>query len=49
MSEQARDALGSETLDVVADRGYYEGEEIKSCEEAGITVTLPKPQATDAR
>jgi hypothetical protein len=49
MSEQARDALGSETLDVVADRGYYEGEEIKSCEEAGITVTLPKPQTSSAK
>ena len=49
MSEQARDAFGSETLDVVADRGYYEGEEIKSCEEAGITVTLPKPQTSSAK
>jgi hypothetical protein len=49
MSEQARDAFGSETLDAVADRGYYEGEEIKSCEEAGITVTLPKPQTSSAK
>ena len=49
MSEQARDALGSATLDVVADRGYYEGEEIKSCEEADITVTLPKPQTSSAK
>src|SRR6266404_850434 len=49
MSEQARDALGSETLDVVAGRGYYEGEEIKSCEEASITVTLPKPQTSSAK
>jgi len=35
--------------DAVADRGYYEGEEIKSCEEAGITVTLPKPQTSSAK
>jgi hypothetical protein len=34
---------------VVADRGYYEGEEIKSCEEADITVTLPKPQTSSAK
>jgi len=27
----------------VADRGYYASEEIRACEEAGITVTLPKP------
>jgi hypothetical protein len=49
MSEQARDALGSKTLNVVADRGYYEGEEIKSCEDADITVTLPKPQTSSAK
>jgi len=49
MSEQARGALGCEALDVVTDRGYYEGDEIKSCEEAGITVTLPKPQTSSAK
>jgi hypothetical protein len=41
--------LASETLDAVADRGYYEGDEIKSCEEAGITVTLPKLQTSSAK
>jgi hypothetical protein len=35
--------------DAVTDRGYYEGDEIKSCEEAGITVTLPKPQTSSAK
>src|SRR5258705_13167039 len=43
MSEQARSAIGSETIEVVADRGYFIGEEILACEEAGITVYLPKP------
>jgi hypothetical protein len=41
--------MGVETLDAVADRGYYEGEEIKACEESGITVTLPKPQTSGAK
>jgi hypothetical protein len=49
MAEQARTEMGVETLDVVADRGYYEGEEIKACEEAGITVTLPRPQTSGAK
>jgi transposase len=49
MGEQARTEMGVETLDAVADRGYYEGEEIKACEEAGITVTLPKPQTSGAK
>jgi hypothetical protein len=43
MSEQARVAIGSETIEVVADRGYFSGEEILVCEQAGITVYLPKP------
>src|ERR1700751_3374746 len=42
MSEQARAAIGSEAIEAVADRGYYSGEEIVACEEAGITVYLPK-------
>jgi hypothetical protein len=33
MAEQARTEMGVETLDAVADRGYYTGEEIRACEE----------------
>jgi hypothetical protein len=46
MSEQARAAIGSEAIEAVADRGYYSGEEILACEEAGITVYLPKPMTS---
>ena len=49
MAEQARTEMGVETLDAVADRGYYTGEEIRACEEAGITVTLPKPLTSGAK
>jgi len=49
MAERAREELGSGTLDVVADRGYYEGGNIKSCEDADITVTLPRPQTSGAK
>jgi transposase len=49
MTEQARTEMGVETLDAIADRGYYEGEEIKACEESGITVTLPKPQTSGSK
>src|ERR1700710_1898239 len=40
MSEQARAAIGSKAIEAVADRGYYSGEEIVACEQAGITVYL---------
>ena len=43
MAQQTKDVLGTQTLDVVADRGYFNGKEILACEDAGITVTLPKP------
>jgi hypothetical protein len=46
MSERARAAIGFETIEAVADRGYYSGEEILACEEAGITVYLPKPMTS---
>src|SRR4029453_11069841 len=49
MSKLAKETLDVDTLDVVADRGYFDGEEIKACVEAGITVTLPKPQTSGSR
>ena len=44
VAKQAKATLRTDRLDVVADRGYFSSEEILECEEAGITVTLPKPQ-----
>ena len=49
MAKQAKAALRAETLDAVADRGYFNGEEILACEQAGITVTLPKPMTSGAK
>jgi len=46
MALQAKEAIGAEQLAVVADRGYFRGEEIKACAEAGITAYLPKPQTS---
>lgn len=42
MAIQAKEELNVDKLTVVADRGYYNGEEIKSCAEANIEVYLPK-------
>jgi transposase len=43
MAKQTKAALQVDTLDAVADRGYFNSAEILACDEAGITVTLPKP------
>src|ERR1700747_1473550 len=38
-----------DALDAVADRGYFNGEEIVACDQAGITVTMPKPLTSGAK
>ena len=40
MAKQTKAALESDGLDVVADRGYFNGEEIPARHDDGITVTL---------
>lgn len=42
MSKQAKEALQKEALTVVADKGYYKGEEVAACVENGITPIMPK-------
>ncbi|MDP6567564.1 MAG: IS1182 family transposase [Alphaproteobacteria bacterium] len=49
ISNQAKAALEVERLDVVADRGYFNGQEILACDRRGITVTLPKPMTSGAK
>ncbi len=49
MSEQAREALGSAELTALADRGYYSGEEIKACADAGIMPLVPKVLTSNSK
>ena len=46
MATQAKGAIASDELTVVADRGYFNGTEIKACEDAGIKTYLPKCQTS---
>jgi hypothetical protein len=46
MAHQARDAIGMTKLTVFADRGYFKGEQILECEQAGIKTLVPKPQTS---
>lgn len=45
VATEAKQALGVERLEVITDAGYYNNEEVKKCEEAGITVYMEKPKA----
>jgi len=49
MAGKASEALGAKDLMVLADPGYYKGEEIVDCYEAGITALVPKVDTSGKR
>ncbi len=49
MAGKAGEVLGAKTLTVIADPGYYKGEEIVDCYEAGITALVPKVDTSGKR
>jgi transposase len=49
MADAAREALGTEKLTAIADRGYYNGEQIKACDDAGIVPLIPKSFTSNSR
>ena len=49
MARAAKAALEAETLEAIADRGYFNGAELLACHEEGITATVPKPETSGNR
>ena len=49
MAGQAKAAMGADTLDVLADRGYFSGEEVLACEPLGVTPYVPKPLTSGSK
>ena len=49
MATAARDAIGHQEMTALADRGYFKGEEILQCEEAGIKPLVPKPLTSGSK
>jgi len=48
MAEQAQEALNVETLTVVADAGYSNGEQGQACEDIGVTAAVPRHKTVNA-
>ena len=46
MAKAAKDALGAEALQALADEGYYSSTELKACEDDGIVAYVPVPEGT---
>ena len=49
IAKQAKDTLQRTQLTVVADRGYYSGEEILACKNAKIRALVPKPETSSSK
>ncbi|MFI5269050.1 MAG: IS1182 family transposase [Chloroflexota bacterium] len=49
MAGEAKAAMGVEALEVLADRGYFSGQEVRACEPLGVTPLVPKPLTSGAK
>jgi transposase len=49
MAGKAKAAMGLDELEVLADRGYFSGEEILSCQAMGVTPYVPRPLTSGAK
>lgn len=49
MGAQSKVEMGVERLDVLADRGYFSGEEVLACEPLGVTPYVPRPLTSGAK
>ena len=49
MAKKAREALGTERMTALADRGYFNAPEILACEQAGIIPLVPKPLTSNSK
>jgi transposase len=49
MAKRAKEVLGVEELEVLADMGYYDGQQVKDCVEEGIMPYIPKAETSASK
>lgn len=49
MAKAAKQEMAADNLQALADRGYFNGPEIKACEDAGLEAFVPKPLTSNAK
>ena len=49
MAAKAKEALGAETIEALADRGFHDGKELLACHEAGVTAYVPSFSTSNAK
>jgi hypothetical protein len=46
IGKHAQEAMGQKNITVLADKGYYSGDEVKASQDAGMTPVVPKVQTS---
>src|SRR5215468_8824301 len=49
MAAMAKEALGAETIEALADRGFHDGKELLACDQAGVTAYVPSFSTSNAK
>ena len=49
MAAKAKEAMQTDKLNALADRGYYSGEQLLACEKIGVAAFVPKPRTSNTR
>ena len=49
MAQQASQATGEDSLTALADRGYFDSGQIRTCEQSGINALVPKPLTSNSK
>jgi hypothetical protein len=49
MAQQASQATGEDNLTALADRGYFDSGQIRTCEQSGINALVPKPLTSNSK
>jgi len=49
MAQQAKEALGAEAIEVIADRGFHDSKELLACDQAGVTAYVPSFSTSNAK
>jgi transposase len=49
MAAKAKEALGFETIEAIADAGYYRGSDLLACRDIGVTALTPRTNTSNAK
>jgi transposase len=49
MATKAKEALGFETIEAIADAGYYRGSDLLACRDIGVTALTPRSNTSNAK